>query len=55
MEKDNIFPCYKKGDKQNIKNYRPVSQLPIPGKIFERPIFNEMFTSFLANNLLAAD
>ena len=55
MEKDNIFPCYKKGDKQNIKSYRPVSLLPISGKIFERPIFNEMFTFILANNLLAAD
>ena len=23
-KKDNIVPCYKKGDKQNFKNYRPV-------------------------------
>ena len=28
-KKGNIVPCYKKGDKQNIKNYRPVSLLPI--------------------------
>ena len=52
-KKGNIVPCYKKGDKQNIKNYRPVSLLPICGKIFERLIFNEMFSFFLANNLLA--
>ena len=33
-KKGNIVPCYKKGDKQNIKNYRPVSLLPICGKFF---------------------
>ena len=48
-KKGNIVPCYKKGDKQNIKNYRPVSLLPICGKIFERLIFNEMFSFFLSN------
>ena len=52
-KKSNIVPYYKKGDKQNLKNYRPVSLLPICGKIFERLIFNEMFSFFLANNLLA--
>ena len=26
-KKGNIVPCYKKGDKQNIKNYHPVSYL----------------------------
>ena len=52
-KKGNIVPCYKKGNKQNIKNYRPVSLLPIHGKFFERLIFNEMFSFFLANNLLA--
>ena len=52
-KKGNIVPCYKKGDKQNLKNYRPVSLLPICGKIFERRIFNEFFSFCLANNLLA--
>ena len=41
-----------KGDKQDLKNYRPVSLLPFCGKIFERLIFNEMFSFLLANNLL---
>ena len=51
-EKGNIVPCYKKGDKQNLKSYHPVSLLPICGKFFERLILNEMFSFFLANNLL---
>ena len=52
-KKGNIVPCYKKGDKQNLKNYRPISLLSVCGKIIERLIFNETFSFFLANNLLA--
>ena len=43
MKKGNIVPAHKKSDKQNIKNRRTVSFLPICGKIFERLIFNEIF------------
>ena len=43
---DNIVRCYKKGDKQNFKNYHPVSVLPICAKFFERLVFNEMFSFF---------
>ena len=52
-KKGNIITIHKKGDKQNVKNYRPVSLLPICGKIFERLIFNEMFTYFSAKNLIS--
>ena len=34
-KKGNIVPIHKKGDKQTLKNYRPVSLLPICGKILE--------------------
>ena len=43
-KKGNIVPAHKKGDKQNIKNYRPVSLLPICGNVFERILFNNMFS-----------
>ena len=52
-KKGNIAPIHKKGDKQNIKNYRPVCLLPICGKIFERFIFNEMFIYFSTNKLIS--
>ena len=42
-KKSNICPIHKKGDKQIINNYRPVSLLPICGKIFEKLIFNSLF------------
>ena len=52
-KKGNIVAIHKKGDKQNIKNYRPVSLLPIYGKIFERLVFNEMFIYFSASKLIS--
>ena len=41
-KKANIVPVHKKHDKQLIKNYRPVSLLPICSKIFEKVILNLM-------------
>ena len=39
-KKANVVPVHKKGNKQILENYRPVSLLPICGKIFERLIYN---------------
>ena len=47
----NVTPIFKKGDKQLIKNYRPISLLPICGKLFEKIIFNYLY-SYLGNNLI---
>ena len=35
-----------------MKNYRPVSLLPICGKIFERLLYNNMFSYFIENDLI---
>ena len=51
-KKANVVPVYKnKGDKCVVKNYRPVSLLPIFGKIFEKCIFDSVYTYFENNNL----
>ena len=42
-KKSNICPIHKKGDTQTISNYRPVSLLPVCGKIFERLIFSSLY------------
>ena len=47
----NVTPIFKKGDKQLIKNYRPISLLPICGKIFEKIIFNSLYAYLHTNNL----
>ena len=46
------MPIHKTNDRQCLKNYRPVSLLPICGKILERLIFNEMFLLFIKNGLI---
>ena len=49
-KKGNIIPVYKKGDKQIVGNYRPISLLPIFSKIFERIIFDAIFDYMGQNN-----
>ena len=48
----NVSPIFKKGDKQSIKNYRPISLLPICGKMFEKIIFNNLYHYLNSNNLI---
>ena len=50
----NLVPVYKQDDKQNAKNYQPVSLLRIFGKIFERLIYNIMYTCFIENDLISS-
>ena len=47
----NVTPIHKKGSKQIVANYRPISLLPICGKIFEKLIFNSLYT-YLTNHKL---
>ena len=54
-KKANIVPTHKKGDKQALKNFRPVSLLPTCGKILERLIFNKMFNFFIENKLISSN
>ena len=48
----NVIPIFKKGDKQSINNYRPISLLPICGKMFEKIIFNNLYKYLNTNNLI---
>ena len=49
----NVIPIHEKSYKQTIKNYWPVSLLPICRKIFERVLYDIMFNFFSKNNLLS--
>ena len=47
-----VTPIYKKGNRECIENYRPVSILPIFGKIFEKIIYNRLYTFLTSNGVL---
>ena len=51
----NVVPIHKRDDTQNVKNYRLVSLLPIFGKIFERLIYNEVYSLFIENDLISSN
>lgn len=42
QKKANIDPIHKTGEKEEFKNYRPVSLLLICGKIFKQLIHNDL-------------
>ena len=59
-----IYPCewkkadlqiHKKGDIQTLKNYRPVSLLPICFKFFQRHLYDKTFRVFLHKGLISAN
>ena len=38
-----VCPVHKKGPKKDVRNYRPISLLPICSKVLERCVFNAIF------------
>ena len=47
-----ITPIFKKGDPRYLDNYRPVSTLPIFGKILEKLIYNRLYNFLLSENVI---
>ena len=47
-----ITPIHKKDDEELLENYRPISTLPIFGKIFEKVIYSRLYGFLAANKLL---
>ena len=46
-----IIPVHKKEEKNIVKNYRPISLLPIFTKVFEKRLFNSLLAHFHDDNL----
>ena len=47
-----IASIFKKGDQEKFENYRPVSTLPIFGKLFEKVIYSRQYDYLVKNNIL---
>ena len=52
-KKANVVSIHKES-KQLVKNCRPVSLLPICGKIFERLIYSEVYPCLIDSNLISS-
>ena len=48
----NVVPVHKKDDKSILKNYRPISLLPICAKIFEKLVFKHLYNYLISNDLI---
>ena len=48
----NVCPIHKKESKYLIKNYRPISILPIFSKMFEKIIYDTLYRYITINKLL---
>ncbi len=53
-KKANIIPVHKKESRQNKKNYRPISLLPIFGKVFEKILFDGIYGHLNENGLITS-
>ena len=47
-----ITPIYKKDNEELLENYRPVSTLPIFGKIFEKIIYKRLYSFLVSQGIL---
>ncbi len=48
----NVLPIHKKNEKTLKSNYRPISLLPIFGKIFEKLVYDSLYLHLYSCNLL---
>ena len=52
MKVGKITPIFKKGCEENFENYRPVSTLPLFGKLFEKIIYSRLYSFLIAKGIL---
>ena len=47
----NIIPVFKKGERENLNNYRPIALLPVLSKVFEK-VLNAQLTKVIENGFI---
>ena len=51
----NVTPAFKKNNKQSLNNYRSISLLPLCGKIFEKIVFEQLYSYLNSNDLITSN
>jgi len=51
LKEANVIPVHKKGPKNSLDNYRPISLLPVLSKVFEK-VLNAQITSVIDNGFI---
>jgi len=51
LKRANLIPIYKKGDRSNLNNYRPIALLPVLSKVFEK-VINIQLTEVIEPNFI---
>ena len=52
LKQAKVTPIYKKGNAELMENYRPVSVLPVFGKIFEKVIYTRLYSFLVSQGIL---
>ena len=47
-----VTPIYKDGSRNEISNYRPISVLPVVSRLFEKLVYDQLYTYRNSNNLI---
>ena len=50
-----VIPLFKGGNREDVSNYRPVSLLPLPGKLLEKIVHTRITSFWDFNNFLSGD
>ena len=50
---EKIIPLFKGGDRESVNNYRPVSLLPVPGKMLEKIVHKKVVSFWEDNRFLS--
>ena len=49
-----VIPLFKQGKRSDLNNCRPISIVPIVAKVFERIIYDQLYSYLTENNLISS-
>ena len=49
-----VTPVFKKGEKSDLNNYRPISVIPVVSKVFEKIVYDQLYQYLNDNQLLSS-